>query len=269
MTSVGASRRASRSCRGSMAPCPAPRRLAARPAGRFRNRSERSRAARADGSAGLTFEDGLALPLVDERGDPVALEPGCAGLVGCARGGAPRRSAMPADGLSSTSRRIDAGGSPPAGARCGRRASSRARAPGARPPRAGSLRDRRPSAPRWRRPAPPGCRSARGRAGRRRRRETAARTPSRCPPQLDSSAREAVEQQQWDARCRGSGPPTRGHRRRRRSCHRASTSATTAAASRWSSTLRRALRPNSRTWTPGRPIESASASRTADGPTDR
>ena len=58
MTSVGARTSARRSWRGSMVPCPAPRRLVARPAGRLRRRSARRRAARAGGSAAWLAKTG-------------------------------------------------------------------------------------------------------------------------------------------------------------------------------------------------------------------
>ena len=54
----GARPRPRRSWSGSMAPCPAPRRLAARPAGRLRRRSARRRAARPDGSAAWLAKTG-------------------------------------------------------------------------------------------------------------------------------------------------------------------------------------------------------------------
>ena len=69
-----------------MLPCPAPRRLAARPAGRLRSRSARSRASRAGGSAAWLAKTGSRSHSSTKALDPVALEPIGASLVGGAAG---------------------------------------------------------------------------------------------------------------------------------------------------------------------------------------
>ena len=198
-------------------PGPAPRRLAARPAGALRRRSAWRRARRAGGHRGVAGEDRLALPFVHERLDAVALEAVGEGVVG-GHGGRARSagSAIPADGLSRMRRRTDApGGRRPGAGRSVRPASTRRRGRGGpRSPRiagevvGGTLDAARPD----RRGSP----SGRGRAGRRRSwRNRGERRRMRAPAR--PAAGEAVEQQQRDPPEPRSAPPSGGRRRRCRS----------------------------------------------------
>ena len=183
MTSVGARTSARRSWRGSMAPCPAPRRLVARPAGRLRRRSARRRAARAGGSAAWLAKTGSRCHSSTKASIPSRSSRSARASSAARRASRSDDVARPADGLSRTSRRTDrrmrdgeAQGDP----RAERVAEDVRRR--ADPPRSGSRRDRPRCARRRRVPGPTASPIGRARAGRPRSSGTTWRRPSRAGP---------------------------------------------------------------------------------------
>jgi hypothetical protein len=199
-TSVGVAMSASRSASGSIAPG---RRLA----GWRRGRRHGSRAGSGAGgrraaTAAAGRRDRLGLPRVDERPDPVALEPGRERLVGGPPGFTLGVGPSPGDGLSSTDGRRRRGGRRPGAARSGHPAVPEARSPAARRGGRGSWPGRPAERSTPSRAGSDGVAERPCPAGPRRRPGTSARTTPRGRPTRFPS-REPVQEQQ-----RGS-PPAR------------------------------------------------------------